>query len=137
MNHSFKDEHIGEFPTIFPDEPFEVSYEANQQEHLVVVQWMGEARGVTPAYYVFEGAEYTKKTEYPAIDPKEWVNLTDEQLQEMFPDEKELDPADATRVIEYIDGFGWNERGKSKTEHSEAIGKVIERSFGRDEESSI
>ncbi len=130
MNQSYEGVTLGEFPTLFPDESFEVSYEIDGgEQHLVVVQWMGEGKGVAPGYYVFEGKEYTDQTEYQTISPEELSSLTDEQLQGIFPDEKELDPSEAVRVIEHIAGFGWTERGKGKTEHSEAIGKVIEKVF--------
>ena len=134
MNHSPEIQRFGKFETIDPDQPFDASYESNGQVHFVVIQWMGEGKGVTPAYYVFEGKEYTEKPEYPAISPKEWVNLTDEQLQEIFPDEKDFHPAEATCAIDYTEGIGWTERGKGKTEHAEVIGKVIEKLFGPNKE---
>lgn len=129
MNQSNETSRSNKFEAIDPDQPFEVSYEINGEEHLVVIQWMGETKGVTPAFYVFEGKEYTDKPEYPALSPKELMSLTDEQLKEIFPDEKELDPAEATLVIDYTDGIGWTERGKGRTEHAAAISKVVEKVF--------
>ncbi len=118
------------FQNFSPDQPFTAYYEVNGQRHNVVIQWMGEGKGVAPAYYVFAGEEYTDQTEYPVITPEEWASLTDEQLEEIYPDEKEPDPAKAIFVIDYPnDGIGWTERGKGKTECSEAIGKAIEKRF--------
>lgn len=129
MSQFLTNKGFDKFQTFSPDQPFTASYEINGQQQNVVVQWMGEGKGVAPAYYVFAGEEYTNQPEYPAMTPEEWASLTDEQLQEIYPDEKELDPSKAIHVIEYITSFGWIEKGKGKTEHSEAIGKTIEKRF--------
>lgn len=129
MSHLHENKGFDKFQTFSPDQPFKASYEINGQRHNAVVQWMGEGKGVTPAYYVFEDEAYTDQSEYPAITAEEWAALSDEQLGEIYPDEKELHPTNAIRVLEYTDGIGWIERSKGKTEHSEAIGKTIEKRF--------
>ncbi len=129
MSHLPEDKRFDKFQTFFPDQPFKASYQINGQKHKVVIQWMGEGKGVAPAYYVFAGEEHTDQSEYPTIEPEEWSSLIDEQLEEIYPDEKELNPAKAILVIDYANGIGWIEKGKGKTEHSEAIGKTIERKF--------
>ena len=115
--------------SILPEQEFKASYEINGQQHLVVIQWMGEGREIKPAYYVFEGEQYTKQHPYPTIDLEQSLTMTEEELRAAYPDDEELNPAEATRVIEYMDGTGWIERGVGKTEHAVAIGKVIEEVF--------
>ncbi len=129
MSHLPEGNGFDKYQTFSPEQPFKAFYEINGQQHNIVIQWMGEGKSVVPAYYVFAGEEHMDQSEYPTISPEEWASLTDEQLQKMYPDEKELNPAEAILVIDYTNGIGWTEKGKGRTEHSEAIGKTIEKRF--------
>ncbi len=117
--------------SIFPDQQFNATYKINGEQHKVVIQWMGEGKGVAPGYYVFEGEQYTNQPDYPTIDPEVLAQMTEEELRAAYPDDEELNPSEATRVIDYVDSFGWSERGAGKTEHAEAIAKIIEEVFSK------
>lgn len=129
MSHLHEDKRFDKFQTFSPDQPFKASYEMNGQQHTVIVQWMGEGKGVAPAYYVFADEE-RDEFEHPVLSSKELASLSDEQLREIFPNEKELNPVESILVIDYTNGVGWTERGKGKTEHAEIIGRLIEKHFG-------
>ena len=114
-----------------PDQVFTISYEVDGKKHDVLIQWIGEGREVQPGYYIFEGGKYTAFKENVTLTPEQILTMSKDELRAVFPDDEDLNPNEATRVIDYVDGFGWSERGIGQTKHTIAISKAIENRFSK------